>query len=136
MNVSQFHVEHLWAIELPAEHPWRSVRDMHYAQYLASGVAVTARHEGRIVACGGVAPVADSAGICWTFMGRDSARHLLALTRISKRLIEVSGCTRVFANTETSFLPGCRWLEFLGFKRLHTFKGYMQREEYLYERAS
>lgn len=136
MNVAPFHIEHLWAIELPADHPWPKVRDLDYARYLASGLAITARHEGRIVACGGVAPVAEGAGICWTFLARDTARHMLGFSRIARRVIEASGYQRVFANTESTFSAGCRWLEVLGFKRLHAFEGFAGREEFLYERAS
>lgn len=136
MNVTRFYPEHLWQIELPDVHPWPRQRDLDYARYLASGVAITARHEGRIIACGGVAPVADDAGICWSFLSHDAGPHILALSPIARRLFKVCGFARVFANTEVTFSAGCRWLELLGFKRLHTFEGFAGREEFLYERVS
>ena len=136
MNVSRFYPEHLWAIELPADHPWPAIRDLTYAQFLAESPAFTVRHHGRILACGGVARLSRDVGICWSFLSKDSARHMLALHRIARRVIEVSGFIRVLANKETTFCAGCRWLGLLGFERIDTIEGFEGRDNYLYARMT
>jgi hypothetical protein len=136
VNVTPFHIEHLWQIELPADHPWREIRDMGYARYLASGEAYTLRQGGRIAACAGIAPLDRDVGALWSFLARDTSLHLLSFHRIALRIMRVSRFSRLMANTEACFKPGCRWLELLGFEPIDTIAGFGGRENILFARAN
>jgi hypothetical protein len=140
MTVEPFKPEHLDEIDLqPGQASWREYRRPEYAAELARHTAVTARAEGRIVACAGVVPVDAEGGMVWALVARDAGRYFLRFRGMVRRLLEVSGKKRFFANTECEFDAGCRWLELLGFTRqpdlLPAF-GPDGRDHYLYEKVN
>jgi RimJ/RimL family protein N-acetyltransferase len=88
-----------------------------YAIELTRGLAYTVRIEGTIMVCGGVMSVDESTGHLWCFMSRSAGKHMLALHRVTRRFMEVSGKKTLHATTDADFPRGCRWLEMLGFSQ-------------------
>jgi hypothetical protein len=119
MILEAYKPEHLREIDLHDSQ--RSFYDYEardaYARELARGVAYTVRLEGQIMICGGVLPVDNTTGHLWCFMSRFAGKHMLALHRVTRRFIEVSGKHTLHATTEADFPDGCRWLEMLGFRQ-------------------
>jgi hypothetical protein len=79
------------------------------------GPAVTAFEAERILICGGIAKYSANSGICWALIAADSGRHLLKLHRAVERFITINPWRRLEATVEKGFIPGCRWVELLGF---------------------
>jgi hypothetical protein len=119
MILEAFKPEHLREIELHESQ--RSFYDYgardQYAQELTRGLAYTVRLDGQILICGGVLPVDQSTGHLWCFMSKFAGKHMLAVHRVTRRFIEVSGRKTVYATTEADYPRGCRWLEMLGFRQ-------------------
>jgi hypothetical protein len=139
MTIEPFKPEHLDEIDLqPGQASWRDYRSAEYALELALHTAITARAEGRIMACAGVVPVGEEDGMVWALVARDAGRYFLKFRSMVGRLFEVSGKKRIFANTECEFSAGCRWLELLGFERIERINAYGPdgRDHYLYEKVN
>lgn len=135
MTIEPFSPSHLDEIDLqPAQTSWLEHRDPNYARELARHVAVTARVEGVVVACAGIISLDRDVGHAWAFVARNAGRHFIRFRRAVARLFEVSGKSRILANTECDFAFGCRWLEMLGFERLELLKecGPDGRDHWLY----
>jgi len=95
----------------------------------AHGPALTAVHDGKIIACGGVA-----VGTLWGYIAEDSKRYFVPLDRIVRRLLLSCELPRVEATVETNFYNGCRWLSLLGFTMKKTLPKYVEgQDHYLYE---
>lgn len=76
----------------------------------------TGLHEGNVVAIGGIADAWVGRALLWSYMGPTARRHMVALTRVAKRLIEMSPVNRLEADVDVDFEPGHRWLQLLGFE--------------------
>lgn len=126
MILEAYKSEHLSEIDL--QESQRSFYEYEsrdaYALELERGLAYTVRMEGQIMICGGVLPVDDTTGHLWCFMSRHAGKHMLALHRVTRRFIQVSGKKTLHATTDADFPRGCRWLEMLGFTQgaiLHNY---------------
>lgn len=88
-----------------------------YTQRLvAAGPAYSALHDGRILACCGLADSGFGMGVLWAFIAANTRTHFISLDRAARRFIESSGFRRIEASTPEHFKPGCRWLSLLGFE--------------------
>lgn len=137
MTIHPFKSADLDEIDLQdAQTSWLAHRDPAYAEALASGVAVTAREDGRVLACAGVLSLDRDVGHAWAFVAR--GQSMIRFRGYVRRLFEVCGKSRILANTEADFVEGCRWLELLGFKRLERLDacGPDGRDHWLYLRVS
>lgn len=126
MNVIPFEPEHLKTLELQsAQRYMLSHICIEYLKGLqAVGPALSAEHEGRIVACAGVAFQGFGMGVLWAFVSHDAGRHFVRLDRYARRILSLTSLRRIEATTEASFAQGCRWLEMLGFENEGRMRAY------------
>lgn len=117
MNILPFKPEHARAIHLQrSQVPTISHITLQYLERLSvMGPSASAEHEGRIIACAGVAQIGFGMGALWAFLAEDSGQHFIRLDRCVRRLIELPKLRRIEASADVSFSPACRWLEMLGF---------------------
>jgi len=138
MTIEPFKPGHLDEIDLQlAQTQWREYRDPLYAKTLGEHLGVTAREDGKVLACAGVISLERDVGHAWAFVAR--GQKMIRFRRCVQRLFEVSGKRRILASTEADFPQGCRWLELLGFSRLDTpatFHGPDGRAHVIYVRVS
>jgi len=117
VTIHPFNVADLDEIDLqPAQTSWRTHGIPAYAQMLAEHTAVTAREDGRVLACAGVISLERDVGHAWSFVARGVS--MLRFRHHIERLFEASRKSRILANTEADFAQGCRFLEILGFSLL------------------
>lgn len=118
MTVERFHPDHLREIDLqPAQRDTAAAfDDAEYMTALCSGLAGTLRDaSGAVVACAGVVEV-DDGSIGWAFLSRDAGRHMVAVVRMARRIMETAAMP-ILSSAACSFPQGCRMLEILGFER-------------------
>jgi hypothetical protein len=93
---------------------------------LAAGLAFAAVEGDEILACAGVIQVWEGRGIIWAVLSGNIGRRFIAVHRASLRFLDMCFVRRIEAIVDTSFAPGVRWVEMLGF-RLETecMRGYL-----------
>lgn len=118
MTVIPFEPKHLWQIRLqPSQVIALSYITPEYALALSTGgPAVSAEHNGEIIACCGVAYTAFKGGMLWGFVSKDAGRHMVRLHKCLRRFLGLIKARRLDATVEAGFAPGCRWLALLGFE--------------------
>lgn len=125
MIVEPFQPSHLAEIDLQPEQ--RSRVDFvtpEYAAMLAEGYALTLRHEGRILACAGVAEAGYGRGLMWSFLSTDSREHAVLMHRAALRFLSTVRLRRIEATVVSGFDRGCRWLTRLGFQHEGTMRAF------------
>lgn len=80
------------------------------------GKGWTAVADGVPICCGGVMPVWEGRGYCWTLIDRDAGPHMLGLTRAIRSLLDRSGWRRLEMAVDAEFEAGARWAVLLGFR--------------------
>ncbi len=111
MMIEPFKPEHLDAIEL---------RDTTLIGPIKSQLPTYAEGEAwtvctdRIICCSGLIPTTLGAHL-WAVIAKDAP--MIVLHKIALRAFGVYRL-RISATVEAGFLPGCRWLEMLGFERV------------------
>lgn len=81
-----------------------------------AGQALTVfRDDGRVMLCGGVIPQAPGIGTLWALLSKDAGKHMLFLTRATRRFIGTQNYRRIEVTAESQWQTGCRWLQLLGF---------------------
>lgn len=95
--------------------------------------------EEQLVGIAGIHPIWDGRASIWMLMDQDAGRHLLALTRCVRLMLEEYGYRRTELWVSTTFEQGCRWARLLGFD-LETpvpARGYLPNgnDAYLYARV-
>ncbi len=131
MIIKTFKPEHLEAIELRDARILRPrVQDM--LPLIMAGDACTVFTD-RIIACTGLVPTTLGAHL-WAVIAKDAP--MIVLHKMALRAFEVYRL-RISATVEVNFLPGCRWLEMLGFEQLEIADGYGHDgcDHYLYVRS-
>lgn len=118
MNIIPFHVEHIGAMDLQTQQ--RTIISHMCIEYLkhleAVGPALSAEHEGRIIASAGIAFQGFGMGMLWAFVSQQAGPHFIRLDRCVRRFLDIPKLRRIEASTEATFSQGCRWLELLGFQ--------------------
>ena len=119
MNVIPFLPEHFAQMEVQQRQRWTlSYLTRPYVEFLGKiGPAASAEHDGKIIACAGVAVQDYGIGTLWALVSQDAGRHMVRLDKCVRRLLEIPTLRRIEATTEVDFAPGCRWLELLHFQR-------------------
>lgn len=111
MIIEPFKPEHLDAIELQDASligPIKGQLPMY-----VKGEAWTVI-TNRIICCSGLVPTTLGAHL-WAVIARDAP--MIVLHKIALRAFGTYRL-RISATVEATFLPGCRWLEMLGFERV------------------
>jgi hypothetical protein len=124
-----YHIDLLRAQGLQAEQ--REIGALVYA-HLAKpvGPAFTVRApSGDVLLCGGIAYTAPHMGTCWALLSESSRRYLKGLHREVKRFLDLYAMQRLETTVREGFLPGCKWVEKLGFEFEGRMAGYGERGE-------
>lgn len=88
------------------------------AAYRAAGNCLTARDEGgTVLLCGGAAQTHAGYATLWSVLSPDAGRHMVPLTRATRRFIARLPHPRVDTIVNEGFAAGHRWVRLLGFKR-------------------
>lgn len=92
-----------------------------YAHALATaGIAYTVMLDNRVLACGGKAKQWEGRWILWAVLSREASRHMLRLTKITKRTLELHNHVgRLEAIVRSDFEQAHRWVKMLGLKWHH-----------------
>lgn len=117
MMVEPFKPEHVRAMELqPAQARALEQMPAGYLETIAAGgpAATMRTDDGTIIACAGSLEM-DGEAHWWAFFSRHAPRHMFALYKGARRLLDVSA-RPVFASSPCNFTEGCRLLEMLGFE--------------------
>ena len=87
-----------------------------HAELCAEHAAWTCFDGSRILGCGGISFDHEGCGTAWTLMLPLTGRKMVAITRLTRRVIEACPLRRIQAHASTTFKPAARWLEMLGFQ--------------------
>ena len=116
MIIERFRPEHLDAIELQDATLIGPIKDQLPTYIIGEAWTVIT---DRIICCSGLIPTTLGAHL-WAVIARDAP--MIVLHKIALRAFGTYGL-RLSATVESGFLPGCRWLEMLGFERVEIAKG-------------
>lgn len=88
------------------------------AAYRTAGNCLTARDAaGTILLCGGAVQTHHDYATLWSALSPEAGRHMLAITRATRRFIALLPHRRVDSIVNSGFVAGHRWMQLLGFKR-------------------
>ncbi len=130
MTIERFKPEHLDAIELRDARLLGPIKDQ--LPTYCKGEAWTV-YTDRIICCSGLIPTTLGAHL-WAVIAKDAP--MVVLHKIALRAFTVYRL-RISATVEANFLPGCRWLEMLGFEYVETAPEYGHDgcDHYVYART-
>jgi len=115
MNMIPFRAEHAALIDLQAEQ--ERIEGIGHVLEAASNPAWTLQIADKIIACCGVAAQWDGRYTAWTLISRDAGPHMIRLTRMMNRMIELfPGPWRMEAYVKTGFEAGDRLMKAMGFR--------------------
>lgn len=118
MRVEPFNQEHWEAMQLqPAQHwclPYMSADVVAWLQTLD---AYTIFDGDTPVVIAGLFEKWPGAAVAWAYVSEAAGRHMVAITRIVQRFLELKAPRRVEATVDAEFDAGHRWAELLGFER-------------------
>jgi len=118
MDVVAFKSEHMLALDV--QDAQASARQFFSPEHLADLEELdsfTVLFGGRPAMCVGWVELYPTRALVWAVLARDAGRHMTALTRFGRRLVDGLPYRRVDAEVDAEFGQGCRWLELLGFQR-------------------
>jgi hypothetical protein len=75
-------------------------------------------HGEQLLLCGGVIARIPAEPMLWSFISAQAGPCMLALTRVTRRFLQVCGHSFVYGTCEPDFRNGCRFLGLLGFERM------------------
>lgn len=117
MIVVPYEAGHLWELDRADGRAYLAMNvTPAQAQAMEGDQTFTGLMDGKVVAVGGIADLCPGRALLWSYMGPTAGRHMVALTRVAKRLIEMSTVDRLEADVDVDFEPGHRWLQLLGFE--------------------
>jgi hypothetical protein len=88
-----------------------------YARGLKNaGIAYTGMLDGEVLFCCGMAKCWEGRWVLWSMLSKKAAKHMLRITRISKRLIELhcNNYGRLEVTVRSDFEQAHRWVKMLG----------------------
>lgn len=95
-----------------------------YCASLCNGKAYAAVVGGQIVAAGGLVEMWEGRAHAWALVGVEAGRHWVAIHRATLRAFDAHPFRRVETAVASSFRPGHRWAEMLGFVREGCMRAY------------
>lgn len=124
MVIVPFKPEHFFRMKLqPAQlNAVGYVSDEYVSALAKMGPCATALDGDRVIGSCGIAQTITG-GILWAFVSEDAGRYMVKLDRCARRFLSAIPAARIEATVEKGFLPGCRWLDLLGFE----FEGVMRK---------
>lgn len=116
IEIVPYKAEHIQAIEptSDASH-YKALTTSAIARTLEGPFAKTALLDGRPIACAGLANRWYESWIAWAYLSKDTAPHMLPITRAIRKMLPDLPKGRIEAATPMDYQAGRRWLELLGF---------------------
>lgn len=112
-------------------------KQSEYVEFVCNCGAFAAVRDGEVIAIGGILKIWEWRAQMWSLLSPSASRHMLALTRIGRRMLDVCNVPRIEASTGVGNKAEGRWLEMLGFELetpvMRKF-GYGMRDEAMYVR--
>lgn len=119
MNIIPFKPEHALRIVLQDEQADMKT-ELSPEALAASGESFTAMVGDEVIAVVGRARQWDRRWVVWAMLSKNAGPHMLAVTRFTKRLLELGRMDgRMELMVKSSFSAGHRWARILGFKWHH-----------------
>lgn len=84
---------------------------LEFAPYAFTGLI-----DDRVIFCAGVSEYWPGRGEGWALLTEESRHHMLVITRMIKRFLEICPTRRIEASVEVNFKEGHRWAKMLGFE--------------------
>jgi len=117
MDIVAFKSEHMLAMDIQdAQADARQFFNPGHLAYLEELDSFTVLFDGQPAMCIGWFEVYPTRALVWAVLARSAGRHMTALTRFVRRLVDGLPHRRVEAEVDAEFAPGHRWLEMLGFQ--------------------
>lgn len=135
MRIEAFKAEHLSQIEAqPAQVTELQAITPVWREHLAEHPSFSGYVGAELIACAGVV----DERYMWAILSRTAARHMLALTRVGRRMLALYPERDIDTHVAQDFGPGCRWLQMLGFRLEHTLPkfGPDGSDHYFYRRRA
>lgn len=118
IDVMDFKPEH--AINMRLQKAQQIVMTPEYASSLATGPAVSGILDGEVLVCIGKQKVWDDRFIIWGLLSENACKHMVAITRIARRLLLLQkGTGRHEVIVRSNFRQAHRWAELAGFRWHH-----------------
>lgn len=116
MKVVPFKKEHLDGLLVqPAQkHVQEWVKTVNYG-VLEGPSAYSVFENGECLGCGGLTEVWPGRAQIWSILSAGAGKHLTAITKITKRVLNISPWRRIEATVDCDFEQGHRWVRILGF---------------------
>lgn len=116
MKIVPYEADHLMRLQLqPGQLYAAGAIHPGYAKLLENEFALTALHDGKVLAVGGVLKLWENRGLAWAYIDRDAGAHFPSIHKAVRRLLDLVPYDRVEADTPCEFEQGKRWLKMLGF---------------------
>ena len=115
MILLPFKAEH--AVSMRIQPAQRSARGQFNPEHLAAlekHNSFTAMFDDKPVMCFGWIEFYPTRALLWSLLSEDAGKHMVALTRIGKNLVDSLPHRRIEAEVEAGFEAGRRWMEMLG----------------------
>lgn len=128
MDVRPFTVEHLKQLQLQPAQAWCAP---HLTPDLLDWLGDTQNDAFTVfvgdepILCGGLCTFWPGRAIAWSYVAADAGAHMVSLTRVVERFLDLKAPRRTEAYVDAEFDAGHRWVRLLGFKcegRLEAYK--------------
>ena len=117
MEVIPFKPEHLLAMDVQdAQEFSRAFFAPEHLEALERCASFTALAGGAPVMCFGWVEMYPTRALLWSVLARQASGHMVALTRIAKRLVDSLPHRRIEAEVDAQFQASRRWMEMLGLR--------------------
>ena len=117
MEVVAFKPEHLLVMDVQdAQQSSRLFFDPRHLAMLEQSTSFTALADGLPVMCFGWVEMYPTRALLWSVLAKQASGHMVALTRIGKRLVDSLPHRRIEAEVDAQFPASRRWMEMLGLR--------------------
>lgn len=118
MDVVAFQPTHLLNMDVQdAQQSSRAFFDPGHLAVLEQGQAFTVMADSQPLACFGWVEMYPTRALLWSVLARQAGSHMVALTRIGKRMVDSLPHRRIEAEVDAQFSAGQRWMELMGLSR-------------------
>ena len=126
MQVRAFKPDDLRTLDIqPGQRGHASYLTHEMIEAMGALEAFTAFDDDRPLMVGGIVHFWPGRAMLWSYLATGAGPHLAALTRATRRFIDLQAVRRLELYVDEEFRPGHRWAEMLGFKfesRLEAFR--------------
>jgi len=117
MTVVPFKAAHFWSINVqPAQEYVRGRVTEHQIKQLESLNSFSCVDGDKVLCCFGWLEIYPTRATVWAYLDKDAGPHMVAMTRVAKRLLDGLVYRRIEIEVDCEFEAGHRWARMLGFR--------------------